>query len=93
MATISELVSNAVPESSATIIQGNIRGLRSYDRTKIFSLEKFAVLNNSIVIALSETHLVEEIEDNEIAMKGWSLFRADRCNRKCRGTTLYMKKS
>ena len=45
----------------------------------------------SIVIALTETHLSSEIEDNEISIKGWSLFRADRCLRKCGGSILYVK--
>ena len=69
----------------------NIRGLYSYDRTKILTLERFADMHKSIVIALTETHLSSEIEDNEISIKGWSLFRADRCLRKCGGSIIYIK--
>ena len=43
------------------------------------------------MIALTETHLSEAIEDNEIDIKGWSLFRSDRKSRKCGGTILYVK--
>ena len=43
------------------------------------------------MIALTETHLSEDIEDNEIDIKGWSLFRSDRKSRKCGGTILYVK--
>ena len=42
-------------------------------------------MHSSIVIALSE------IEDSEVCIKGWSLFRADRIQRKCGGTILYVK--
>ena len=84
------MVPNELSDST-TIIQGNIRGLWSYDKTKILSIERFAELYNSIVIALSETHLFSEIEDSEVAIKGWSLFRADRSVRKCGGTIIYVR--
>ena len=88
---LQRLVTNATEECSASILQGNIRGLNSYDRTKILTLEHFADMYKSIVIALTETHLSSEIEDNEISIKGWSLSRADRCLRKCGGSILYVK--
>ena len=85
------MVPDPIPEPPASIIQGNVRGLSSYDRTKVLSLGRYAEIYNSIVIALTETHLSEDIEDNEIDIKGWSLFRSDRKSRKCGGTILYVK--
>ena len=38
-----------------------------------------------------ESHLYSEIEDSEIAIDGWSLFRGDRLNRKCGGSIIYVK--
>ena len=77
--------------SVSTIIQGNVRGLCSYDRTKILTLSRLALMHNSVAIALTETHISEDIEDNEINIDGWSQFRGDRAMRKCGGSILYIK--
>ena len=62
---------NSVPdEFPVSIIQGNIRGLNSYDKTKVLSLERFAEIYKSIAIALTETHLSSDIEDTEITING-----------------------
>ena len=83
---------NRVPDKFlSSIIQGNIRGLNLYDKTKVLSLERFAEIYKSITIALTETHLSGDIEDTEITIKGWSLFRGDRCVRKCGGSIIYVK--
>ena len=74
-----------------SIIQGNVRGLGSYDRHKILTLARLAVDYNSVAIALTESHLSSEIEDSEINIEGWSLFRGDRSNRNCGGSIIYIK--
>ena len=80
-----------VSSISATIIQGCFCGLWLFDRTNILTLSRLATLNNTIAIALAETHLSPDIEDNEINIDGWSTFRGDRSNRKCGGTMIYVK--
>ena len=75
----------------STIIQGNVRGLWSYDKYKVLTLDRLAQLNNSVAILLTESHLYSDIEDSEIAIEGWSLFRGDRLIRKCGGSIIYVK--
>ena len=73
------------------MIQGNVRGLLSYDKTKILTLERLANLNNSVAIMLTETHLSIDIEDSEVNINGWNVLRGDRSNRKCGGSIIYTK--
>ena len=41
-------------------------------------------------IVLTETHFNEEINDAEIQIKNFNIFRADRTERKCGGTAIYL---
>ena len=54
-------------------------------------LARLASEYNSVAIALTETHLSSDIEDNEISIEGWSSFGGDRIGRKCGGTIVYVK--
>ena len=48
--------------------------------------------NNSAIIGLSETHLSNDIEDKEISIANYNIYRADRVNRTHGGVAVYIKK-
>ena len=61
------------------MVHGNIAGL--YTRThkeKVSMLFERAEENNSFIIAITESHLRKDIQDAEISMPGFQLYRADR---------------
>ena len=68
-----------------------MRALWTCDKSKIQTLARLASIHNSVAIALTETHISDEIEDSEINIDGWSHFRGDRLNRKCGGTIIYVR--
>ena len=57
----------------------NIRGLypRS-NRTKICYLRDLARLTSTSMIVITESHLSADVQDAELAIPGWTLYRADR---------------
>ena len=54
---VPEPVSSLVPSPVSTVIQGNVRGLASYDRYKMLTLARLASEYKAVAIALTETHL------------------------------------
>jgi hypothetical protein len=57
----------------------NIEGLfPRRKRHKIGVLEEIAETEGIIMLALTESHLREDIQDGEIEMKGFQHYRADR---------------
>ena len=72
---------------------GNIAGL--YPRTnqvKVQYLGEKAIENNSVIVALTESHLKSQILDAEIQIPGYQLFRQDRMDRIKRGGVItYVK--
>ena len=71
----------------STIIVGNIRGLKPGIRDhKLEYLELTAKENDAIVIAITESHLKDRIDDNEIHIDGYSVTRSDREVREGRGS-------
>ena len=74
------------------IISANIQGLHTMSgRHKIGMLREMAQENNATIIALTETHLNEEILDAEIKVDGFEIFRADRLGAKKGGVALYIR--
>ena len=63
----------------ATVITGNIQGLYPRKgRHKVDLLKEKAKEENTLMIALTESHLRSEIKDAEVSIKGFQMFRADR---------------
>ena len=61
------------------MLHGNIEGLYTRNhKEKVAMLYERAKESNSFIVALTESHLRSEIQDAEIAMPGFQLFRADR---------------
>ena len=79
----------------ATIITGNIQGL--YPRKgkhKVDLLKEMAIENETVILALTESHLRSEIKDAEVHIDGFQLFRADRTEGSARGgVVVYVKES
>ena len=74
------------PKLPLTVITSNIRGLNpgnSY--SKLEYMRDLASENNSVIISLTESHLSENISDEEVAINGWAHVRSDRLNRRGRG--------
>ena len=46
---------------------------------------------NCFMLSLVETHLNSNIYNSELVKEGWSIFRADRCNRSGGGAAIYIK--
>ena len=71
----------------------NVRSITKQSDTgpRLDHLYNFACIDNSFdVIALSETHLSPDIDDDEIQLDGYSLFRLDR-NRHGGGIAIYCR--
>lgn len=67
----------------------NVQGI-----TTNFNEVESIVLNNSFeIIALTETHLTENINDSEISLANYSTVRCDSTSRKTGGVVLYIKKN
>lgn len=58
-------------------------------------IEELVISENQFIpfIALTETHLHENIYDAEVQITNYNLFRSDRIKRKCGGTAIYMHNS
>ena len=70
------LIQNA---GEATVVFGNIEGLYPRkNKHKVTMLSELGKNNNTIVFALTESHLRQEIRDAEIYMPGFQIYRADR---------------
>ena len=66
-------------QGESSILYGNIAGL--YPRTnklKVKLLEERAKVNNTCVIALTESHLKSYILDAELQIEGYILYRSDK---------------
>ena len=65
-----------------SIVTGNIRGLNpGVNYSKIEYLSDLADNNGSYINSITESHLSDSISDYEVAIDGWSLYRADRTGR------------
>ena len=70
----------------------NVQGLFPIsNQTKIPYLSNVLEDQNSIFLAISESHLNSDILDTEIAMKGFNILRQDRVERSHGRVILYMK--
>ena len=77
---------------SKTFIFGNIRGLiPKTNRSKIQVISDMACINDSAVIALTETHLNDEINNAEIEINGYDSHRCDRSHKSHGGVIIYTK--
>ena len=64
-----------------SIVSANIRGLcPTQGKFKINLLREKAEVENTAIIALTESHLTSDYLEGEIHMKGFGSFRADRVN-------------
>ena len=86
---------NSLAKVGSSIIFGNIAGLYpNTNKVKVKFLAEKAEERNSIIIALSESHLKSKILDAEIHIPGYQLFRADRQDHiKNGGVIVYVKES
>ena len=63
----------------ATVLSGNIEGLLTRNKKyKVGMLAETMRESNTVVAALCETHLREEILDAEINVEGYRIYRSDR---------------
>ena len=77
-----------------SIITGNVRGLNpGVNYSKIEYLSDLADNNESYIISMTESHLSDSISDHEIAIDGWSSFRADRTDRTGGGVITYCREN
>ena len=91
MPTDSSLMQNR-NKHNFNIILGNIEGLSTFRRPhKVAMLKEMAIENNVGLIALTESHLTDEIYDAEIKMSGYQHFRADRVGARKGGVIVYMR--
>ena len=71
---------------------GNIRGICPLSNpSKIPYLESLSIENNSIIIALTESHLDESITTRESEITNFQQHRSDRLGRKGGGTVIYVR--
>ena len=54
---------------------------------------QICVLKNIFLIALTETHLNDNISSCELTKEGWDIFRMDRHTRYGGGVAIYLKQS
>lgn len=76
----------------ASFYMGNIRGLYPQNnQCKVPMLEEMIEEDNIYFVALTETHLNKNHLDAEIQMHNFTLFRADRKDRRHGGVALYLR--
>ena len=70
---------------------GNIRGLfPKSNQNKIPVLRELAIDENRDILALTETHLNNDILNAEISMQNYTIYTADRIARSHGGVALYI---
>ena len=70
----------------------NIQGLKTKQRYhKIKMLSEMAISNNTLIMALTESHLNVEISEVETQIDGFTAFRADRTGNIKGGIIVYIK--
>jgi hypothetical protein len=70
----------------------NLQGLHDTGQYgKIKLIQDLLSDSDSLFIALTETHLNENVLSAELNIENYTLFRSDRINRKCGGVALYVK--
>ena len=75
-----------------TLIFGNIRGLKpGFRDNKIEYIKLLAKQNNTEIIAMTESHLKDRVNDYEIHIDGFSSLRSDRSVREGGGIVVYIK--
>ena len=85
-------IHSSEPISKTSFILGNIQGLKIKKRThKIKMIEELATEHNSLIIGLTESHLNKNIDDSEVAIEGFSSYRADRSENVNGGVIVYIK--
>ena len=76
-----------------SIISLNIQGLYPSNRAyKLGLVKELAIQNNSMAIAITETHLSEQVLDAEVNMDGFELKRSDRKDGAKGGVMVYLRK-
>ena len=67
----------------SSILSVNVRGLYCMkEKTKVKQLEFLAIQYNAIAILITESWLTDDILNAEISVKGYTLYRMNRVNRK-----------
>ena len=56
-----------------------------YNRTKLSYVKDMAMEGNSAFIAMTETHLSENVENAEVNIPGYMIYRADRASPRSHG--------
>ena len=71
---------------------GNIQGLYpKSNQTKVPFLKELAAVENPMFISLTETHLMDGINDAEISIGHYTPYRADRKGRSHGGVITYVR--
>ena len=74
-------------------IFGNIRGLYpKCNKTKIDQIYDISKLEGANILAITESHLSEDIKDCEVRMDGYDIHRSDRERTTHGGVIVYTKK-
>ena len=84
--------------SKSKAVYMNIQGLLPcknyskivYSRRKLDYLNEYVLKENIKMIFLTETHLNPDIEDDEVQIANFKIFRSDRTKRKCGGVCIYV---
>ena len=70
----------------------NLQGLHDTGQYgKIKLIQDLLSNSDSLFIALTETHLNDNVLSAELDIENYTLFRSDRINRKCGGVALYVR--
>ena len=84
----SQLIENA---GEATVVFGNIEGLYPRrNKHKVAMLCKLGKKSNTILFALSESHLRQDVRNTEMHVPGHQILRADRQEGIKKGGVVYI---
>ena len=77
-----------------SILSLNVQGIYTSNKEgKLGLLKDIAFETNAMVIALTESHLSQDIKDSEIKIEGYDPYRSDRLHGEKGGILVYIKSS
>ena len=77
-----------------SILSLNVQGIYTSNKEgKLGLLKDIAFETNAMVIALTESHLLQDIKDSEIKIEGYDPYRSDRLHGEKGGILVYIKSS